>query len=781
MFSAEPGERRVGFVQWTSGGGSPTLKRVQHVMRTAWHFLIVFGLGHWSSLSYAQGEPPPATSVAPIVPSPIPQEPAQPEPSVQTTPPAPKLPVDLPPEVESDEPAVFQQDGVFIKPQVLEVQKVEEKRAILMEKDKPDYIPLFFDPTKNGVIYAHQEIEYDLTNPLILRIGPLALTAAGVLMRMSRETGQFLEFEFGMEVQKRYANMYMISFQWPVELIPDGAIELFSDAGKVLWRKAGSEEDIANWRQFVATNAALKSGTPKTAPLSGESAGGEQARVGAYRMKVTGHDQSSFGLFGKDIFDIPIWKIAEPFRFCVTKDAPEGRIALCSKRYRFIRKGGRYQVLAESKIVVPKVMVNDKEVTLKGSAVFIDEKKPIKFAALMGNGTYFEFVSFPKHVTVVDMVLNEETNQVEVIGFGPPPIGEIERVERYAPDYWDFLNFAPTIGDFRQFWKATFPALGGALYLRGYGGAPFKQPFVFDRLPRKTTRPRIHNKSPKSTYNRTVTVHGETTAPVQFRSKQEQAKNLSPTAFEWSFLARERGTMNSSEILIKDGAHTYHAFHELYKGFPRELSGRASGVLTSNLEVVVLGEVAFQWWFERILGWNNRTFSHQRWGLNAKYFEAVTAVGGKSSSQSVIKLEVATADLKYRLTPGIWGRDHTLGLMLNAQHVVIEQFEAQMGGAGLFWARSMPRFFDNVFNILPFMRYPKWVDVEGILYVLPLTPRNQLGLNAAVNFHGKILWSQRFFGEAGFGLKMFQFDDIQRNKVVALGVAYGTIGLGLNF
>ena len=51
-------------------------------------------------------------------------------------------------------------------------------------------------------------------------------------------------------------------------------------------------------------------------------------------------------------------------------------------------------------------MVNDKPVTLKGSAVFIDDKKPIKFAALMGNGTYFEFVSFPKRITVVDMVLN---------------------------------------------------------------------------------------------------------------------------------------------------------------------------------------------------------------------------------------------------------------------------------------------------------------------------------------------------------------------------------------
>jgi hypothetical protein len=722
-----------------------------------------------SSFTHAQDETaaqPPAETSSPVG-EPMPRLPQ---------PPVPPPPAEIPPEVESDEPAVFDQEA-FKTPKKLEVKKVEEQKAVLMEKNKPDYIPLFFDPGKNGVIYAHQEIEYDLTNPLILRIGPLDVTAAGVVMRMSRETGEFTEVEFGLDMQKRLANMYMISFQWPVDLIPDGVVELFNDEGKVLWRKEGTEEQIAAWKKYVSSE------TQKRAKTDGEekSDGPEEARVGAFRLKITGHDQSSFGLFGKDIFDIPVWKITEPFRFCVTKDAPEGRIALCSKRYRFVRKGGRYQVIAESKNVVPKVMVNDKPVTLKGSAVFIDVKKPIKFAALMGNGTYFEFVSFPKRITVVDMVLNEETNQVEVIGFGPPPIGEIERIQRHGKDYWDFLNFQATIGDFRQFWKANFPAQGGALYLRGYGGAPFKQPFVFERLPRKTTRPRIHNLSPKSTYSRTVTVRGETTAPVAVSSKEESAKSTSPTGFEWEFLARTRGEMNASEIFIKDGEYTFRAFHEIYKGFPRELSTRLTGVLTNNLEIVVLGEVAFQWWWEKLLAWDNKKWSHQRWGMNAKYFQALAAIGGSSEGQSLIKLQVLTGDLKYRLTPGVWGRDHTLGLTANVQHVVIEEYQAQMGGAGVFWARSMPRFFDKIFNFVPFMRYPKWVDMEAILYALPLSARNQLGVNTSVNFHGKIMWSERFFGEAGFGLKLFQFNDLVEQKSVGLAVAYGTIGLGLNF
>jgi hypothetical protein len=246
-------------------------------------------------------------------------------------------------------------------------------------------------------------------------------------------------------------------------------------------------------------------------------------------------------------------------------------------------------------------------------------------------------------------------------------------------------------------------------------------------------------------------------------------------------MARKRGQLNASEILIKDGEHTFRAFHDVYKGFPRELSGRFTGVLSNNLEIVFLGEVAAQWWLERLLWWEHRKYSFQRWGMNARYFQSLAAIGGREDGQSLLKLQVLTGDLKYRLTPGIWARDHTLGLTANAQHVVIDKYQATMGGLGMFWARSMPRFFDDIFNIVPFMRYPKWVDVEGILYFVPLSPRNQLGVNTAVNFHGKILWTQRFFGEGGFGLKVFQFNDLDEGKAVGLAVAYGTVGLGLNF
>jgi hypothetical protein len=102
-------------------------------------------------------------------------------------------------------------------------------------------------------------------------------------------------------------------------------------------------------------------------------------------------------------------------------------------------------------------------------------------------------------------------------------------------------------------------------------------------------------------------------------------------------------------------------------------------------------------------------------------------------------------------------------------------------GVGVFWARSMPRIFDQLFNIVPIMRYPKWVDAEYIQYFNSLNSDVSLGNNFALNFHGKVLWSQDIFGEAGFGLKQYSVSDKSLNKKAGFTSFYGTVGLGVNF
>jgi hypothetical protein len=140
-----------------------------------------------------------------------------------------------------------------------------------------------------------------------------------------------------------------------------------------------------------------------------------------------------------------------------------------------------------------------------------------------------------------------------------------------------------------------------------------------------------------------------------------------------------------------------------------------------------------------------------------------------------------TADIKYRFTPGVWTRDASMGMMLGYQDLVFGNFKATMAGAGWFWARSMPRVFDNIFNWVPFMRYPKWVDMEVIYYFSSLKSNITLNSPFSVNFHGQILWSKSIFGEAGFGMKRYAFIDKTLNQKAELNTFYGTLGLGIKF
>ena len=106
-----------------------------------------------------------------------------------------------------------------------------------------------------------------------------------------------------------------------------------------------------------------------------------------------------------------------------------------------------------------------------------------------------------------------------------------------------------------------------------------------------------------------------------------------------------------------------------------------------------------------------------------------------------------------------------------------------MVGGGMFWARSMPKIFDSLFNILPFMRYPKWVDMELVWYPVSLSSLQSITFTFALNFHGKVQWSKKWFGEAGFGIRNFSWDHLVQDeeRAIAFAAAYGTVGLGYQF
>jgi hypothetical protein len=273
--------------------------------------------------------------------------------------------------------------------------------------------------------------------------------------------------------------------------------------------------------------------------------------------------------------------------------------------------------------------------------------------------------------------------------------------------------------------------------------------------------------------------------------------------------------MSKSTLNIETTEKSYKAYYEIFRGFPRELGLRIGQVLGNSNSVTVV-EGAFNYWFEDLFGSSHFLLSRLRWGISIKSNESLNDVEMKiprsdipSSTVSIYsKLKFQTLDVKYRFTPGIWGRDETAGLMFSAMSMSFYDASTTMFGGGIFWARSMPKGFDEVFNLIPWLRYPKWVDADAVMYFggtnsraalnSEFSPPKSFG-NLSVNFHGKVLWSNRFFGELGFGLRSINYNRIYDRRIdgvsppeVIEGVQYtawnfnyyslyALIGLGVNF
>lgn len=223
--------------------------------------------------------------------------------------------------------------------------------------------------------------------------------------------------------------------------------------------------------------------------------------------------------------------------------------------------------------------------------------------------------------------------------------------------------------------------------------------------------------------------------------------------------------------------HPY--FMEVYRGAPLDL-GVQYTLSRLNSANVAGQNINFNYWFDDFLGWTNSPLLRLRLGVYGKYFQTKKSKSAEEIKLS--KLESVNIGLKYRFTPGIWGRDESFGLLSELQKFDYNSASYTIFGPGIFWSRTMPKFFDDLFNYIPFLNYPKWVNAEYIqLISLPSKLNDRFVGGYNLNFYGKIMWTPFVYGDLGFGVKSYHLVDIKNNKDTLLKLSYLTLGLGVNF
>lgn len=546
--------------------------------------------------------------------------------------------------------------------------------------------------------------------------------------------------------------------KWPESFFTEARIELLSRDGNAIWKKELRKEDLQAWKKTVRKE--LKS--PKSS---------------IHQINWATEFKST---------NLPLQGLADGFRFCISRLQENAQERLCSQNY-VVRQAGAQTLLGRLKEMTTARVLLEGEAAPDFGEIKAEAGLPIRFFAQLATGETLEFSSKPLPVAWSDFTKLEGTDLYTVVGHEVPPIGKYRIInpERY-PKWVKAVGFEPTILDNRKFWAIQVKSADPWLYFQGETGGLFRHPLPINKAPASKIRLHLSKRTPTGTYRDGVKLKGRKQASTNLSSQDYQITDFSANEFTWSFKAKNNARINRSTLLLNDGGQSYHAYYELYKGYSNELSTRLSMILSTS-GLILMGEAAYNIWFEDVLGWDNYYFSKQRWGLGAKFFQSITKFNVKGYGDAT--LNVLNVDLKYRLTPGLWTRDESHGLMASYQNfdanLQITSFKVPMMGVGWFWARSMPKSIDEIFNLIPFMNYPKWVDMEFIYYAASTDSTKKLNFNFALNFHGQVLWKDNFFGEAGFGIKRYDFVDMtntfQRNLGYQLNTLYGTVGLGLKF
>ncbi|MES3038525.1 MAG: hypothetical protein V4736_11525, partial [Bdellovibrionota bacterium] len=401
------------------------------------------------------------------------------------------------------------------------------------------------------------------------------------------------------------------------------------------------------------------------------------------------------------------------------------------------------------------------------------------------SGESYEYFSKPANIDLADFSKNAKTGVVQLIGYDIFPFAGYTLLnQKVYSSFIASIGWEQTIGDQRSFWRTQMKANEPEISFPGAAGGVFTYVVNTQAFPKFQARPHLSKNTMDGTYKDDVRLFGRKQPGSIITSTQNSILNFEddPTRFDWYYQARKPAQYNQSQIEIDYEGKTYKAYYELYRGYANELSFRLTGV-PQPPSILIITEGAYNIWFEDFLYMNRTKWAKQTVGLSTKYFRSITPLklvkGGEKINSSI---SVWTGDLKYRFTPGLWTRDETMGLMFSYESITYADVSTAIVGPGWFWARSMPRIFDDFMNLFPFMKYPKWVDMEVIYYGKTFNENTQLtDINMALNFHGQVLWKPNFFGEAGFGIRRIAFGLTNENTSPALTLYYGTVGLGYKF
>jgi hypothetical protein len=496
-------------------------------------------------------------------------------------------------------------------------------------------------------------------------------------------------------------------------------------------------------------------------------------------------DKKSFSQ-SRTIKKLSEWPAQSPFKICSPHSCSKSLVFSDSARNLLLQSEESKDILLAH--LPSEIKINDKPQPRRGQYILTEaEPKIILVASLSNGGEFHVEVALPEFkVDIFDMTQAKEKSEINVSFRGPKPFETSPSSVNH--EFVGNNHFEPA-------WDIKIAQDDLGFYVLGRGQIPLRQNLKLSKpLPTESLRAFLESDAPIGTYRNSVMIRGAVKdkendkdkdkeslkesekEKITISSQENSVEQEKSNHFIWNYKSEAKRKLNSSSIVLKTKNQEFKAYHSIYRESPYEVTGRLSGVFSTS-SVLLSAELNASAWFEKILGWQNPYLSVQRWGLGAHASQNVTKP--QDSNGESISLTKWNVEGKYRLTSGLTNHDPTLGILGSYQSVNYNGFAAKLLGVGMFWLHSVPRPIDSFFNKVSWFRYPKWFEVNGLIYPAAISSGTTLGASFNLNAQLKVFRTENFFYVFSLGLSQFSYT--LPDATINISNLSGSAGVGLVF
>lgn len=471
------------------------------------------------------------------------------------------------------------------------------------------------------------------------------------------------------------------------------------------------------------------------------------------------------------------------FQLCIEQEFEASHVKACSQIIKLI--DGRSVPVEPSE--ASAVKLNDKKAPKNAQITLSPDQKTVSLSVRFKSGFSINIKDKVRFIAIENIAVDPIEKRLGIIDGS----GSVRPTQLTIKDkFFSFIkekNYFKSEYETSKDWPQDLedaemefsPYLTGAsMQLYGIILPHVPPPFQF----------KLNDDNPIATYSSVVDLKG-TMAPTEIlaaKHKNELFIHNNKTEFLWEFPAPLKGQVNQNYLSLQHKNKDYYFSQRIFRAHQTSVAAGISLSTSPTLDFVPGYNFSAEHWFEEI--WNKSRFSYQRLGLAANMYETIQSFKPNKDFPEKISINPINFDVLYRLSPGVRPVQSSFGLGLRYLNFTLyrsisSDIQTQLLGIGGFWQTAPQKLIDDIFNIVPLFRYPKWMELS--MYYYPLSMSDvQLGFSFSWKAHGKIFFARNWYFDASFSVNNIAFrrvNSIGRTDAFNIATANGTLGLGYLF